>query len=127
MTQSYKELGTEIGKLVEEKQAAYGNSFDMSADFLKLLWPDGVPVESYGDMLCVIRIFDKLKRIATNKGWNGESPYKDLCGYGLLGLRKDMVANEKQIRPDDHPQGCPCLPCYKAAENRYGTNSRGIG
>jgi len=92
MIQSYEELGTEIGKLVEEKQAAYGNSFDMSGEFLKLLWPNGVPVESYGDMLCVIRIFDKLKRIATNKGWNGESPYKDLTGYGLLGLRKDIVA-----------------------------------
>lgn len=86
---SYKDLGTEVGELVESKQAAYGDSFNQCGEFLQLLWPNGVPIESYPDMLCVVRIFDKLKRIATNKEWNGESPYRDIVGYSLLGLMKD--------------------------------------
>jgi hypothetical protein len=46
-------------------------------------------------MLCVVRIFDKLKRIATNKDAFGESPYGDIIGYGLLGLHKDKLAGRK--------------------------------
>jgi len=85
----YTELAERIGKLVDEKNAAYGSSFDQAGDFLKLLYPDGIPVDSYTDMLCVVRIFDKLKRIATRKDAFGESPYGDIVGYGLLGLFKD--------------------------------------
>ena len=85
----YKELAERIGNLVDDKNAAYGSSFDQAGDFLKLLYPDGIPVDSYTDMLCVVRIFDKLKRIATRKDAFGESPYGDIVGYGLLGLYKD--------------------------------------
>lgn len=88
----YKELAEKIGNLVEQKNAAYGNSFDQAGEFLKLLYPNGIPPESYGDMLCVVRIFDKLKRIATKKDAFGESPYGDIIGYGLLGLNKDIEA-----------------------------------
>ena len=86
----YKALAEQIGNLVEQKNAAYGNSFDQAGEFLRLLYPNGIPPESYGDMLCVVRIFDKLKRIATKKDAFGESPYGDIVGYGLLGLHKDM-------------------------------------
>lgn len=92
----YKELAEQIGNLVEEKNAAYGNSFDQAGDFLRLLYPNGIPPESYGDMLCVVRIFDKLKRIATRKDAFSESPYGDIIGYGLLGLNKDLEANKKK-------------------------------
>ncbi len=36
-------------------------------------------------MLALVRIFDKMKRIATQKDAFGESPFKDIAGYGLLG------------------------------------------
>lgn len=91
----YKELAEQIGNLVEEKNAAYGNSFDQAGEFLRLLYPNGIPPEAYGDMLCVVRIFDKLKRIATNKDAFGESPWRDIIGYGLLGLHKDKLAEKK--------------------------------
>ena len=91
----YKELAEQIGNLVEEKNAAYGNSFEQAGEFLRLLYPNGIPPEAYGDMLCVVRIFDKLKRIATNKDAFGESPYGDIIGYGLLGLHKDKLAGRK--------------------------------
>lgn len=79
----YKELAEQIGNLVEEKNAAYGNSFDQAGEFLRLLYPNGIPPEAYGDMLCVVRIFDKLKRIATNKDAFGEDPKSDLLGLAI--------------------------------------------
>ena len=85
----YKKKAKRIGKLVESKNAAYGNSFEVSGDILRILWPNGIPVGSYTDVACVVRIVDKLKRIATNKDFNGESPYLDISGYGILGAVKD--------------------------------------
>ena len=99
----YTELAEKIGKLVDEKNAAYGSSFDQAGDFLKLLYPDGIPVDSYTDMLCVVRIFDKLKRIATRKDAFGESPYGDIVGYGLLGLYKDGGSQEVENAEPDAP------------------------
>jgi len=85
----YEKIGLDVGKLVDEKQKAYGNSFGKAGDFLKLLYPDGIQPEQYGDALTLVRIFDKQMRIATMKDAFGESPYRDIAGYGLLGVRKD--------------------------------------
>ena len=86
---NYELLGRSIGSLVDEKQAAYGNSFGKTGDFLKLLYPDGIRPDQYGDALALVRIFDKQMRIATDKDALGESPYRDIAGYGLLGAAKD--------------------------------------
>lgn len=83
------EIGEEIGKLTAEKNIAYGDSANTSAEALKLLWPTGIPVDCYDDALLVVRIWDKMKRIATDKGALGESPYRDIGGYAILGAQKD--------------------------------------
>lgn len=101
----YTDLAEKIGKLVDDKNAAYGSSFDQAGDFLKLLYPNGIPVDSYTDMLCVVRIFDKLKRIATRKDAFGESPYGDIVGYGLLGLYKDGGSQKvENAEPESQPE-----------------------
>jgi hypothetical protein len=82
---SFLETATQIGNLVEEKNAAYGSSFAKAGDFLKLLYPDGLKPEQYTDALLLVRIFDKQMRIATAKDALGESPYRDIAGYGILG------------------------------------------
>lgn len=94
MTNKYEELGKQIGALVGEKNVAYGDSFGQVGSFLQILYPNGIPVESYTDALCIVRIFDKLKRIATHKDAFGESPYRDIAGYALLGTIKDELAKE---------------------------------
>ena len=95
----YEIIGAEIGKLVDEKQKAYGDSFSQSEQFLHLLYPKGIPVSAYGDVLTIARIWDKLKRIATDKDAFGESPYKDIAGYAILGVGKkkagDVVWDEE--------------------------------
>ena len=85
----FVKLGMEIGKLVDDKNKAYGDSFSKCDQFLSLLYPDGIQVDQYGDALALVRIFDKQMRIATRKSAFGESPYGDIAGYGLLGVAKD--------------------------------------
>jgi len=93
---SYKELGAKIGALVDEKNKAYGSSFDDAGDFLRILYPQGISVSQYGDALALVRIFDKMKRIATDKDAFGESPYADIAGYGLLGLKKSRKTKDNK-------------------------------
>lgn len=85
----FEKIGTEIGKLVDEKNRAYGSSFAKSEKILKVLYPNGVQPEQYKDMLATVRIVDKLFRIATKKDAFGESPFKDIAGYGILGVASD--------------------------------------
>ena len=85
MTSTYQELGSAIGAIVDQKNKSYGSSFAKAGDFLRLLWPDGVPAHRYEDLLLLARIFDKQMRIATDKDALGESPYADIAGYGTLG------------------------------------------
>lgn len=89
--ESLASLATSLGLLLEEKNKAYGSSFDDTGSFLKLLYPQGIEPDQYGDALALVRIFDKMKRIATNKDAMGESPFQDLAGYGILGLRRTLL------------------------------------
>lgn len=89
----YIKTAKEIGELVTEKNRAYGDSHNKSAEFLKILFPNGVPVEQYNDMLTMVRVFDKQMRIATDKDALGESPWRDIMGYALLKVA-DQEENE---------------------------------
>ena len=87
---SFVDIAENIGCLVQEKNAAYGDSFGQSEKILKVLFPNGVKSDQYKDMLAITRVFDKLFRIATKKDAFGESPWKDICGYAILGIANDL-------------------------------------
>lgn len=88
-------------KLVAKKNKAYGNSFEDSAHFLKLLYPNGVKIKDYQSMLTLTRIFDKMKRIATDPDYGGEEPWRDINGYSLLELiSKSKTKEEDTIAGD---------------------------
>lgn len=92
-TKSFTELAAGIGELVEHKNKAYGSAFDRAGDFLRVLYPEGIKPDQYKDMLCIVRVFDKLMRIATSYEGTEEKKvdaYSDLMGYGLLGLRASL-------------------------------------
>ena len=80
----YAALGLELGKLVDEKNRAYGASFSKSGAVMRILYPSGIQPEQYDDALAVVRIIDKLFRVASKKDAFGESPGLDIAGYGLL-------------------------------------------
>lgn len=91
---SFESIAIEVAALVSEKHIAYGNSFGKAGDILKILYPNGVAIDQYTDMLTIIRMLDKLFRIATSKNAFQEDPFKDLLGYCLLALKKE--ADEKE-------------------------------
>lgn len=88
---TYEELGRAIGATVNVKQQAYGDSYGRAGAVLRLLFPEGVPLTAYDDMLAIVRVVDKLFRLATSAGWTDlleESPWHDIAGYGLLGAMR---------------------------------------
>ena len=80
----YETIAIKIGQLVDEKNKAYGDAFNKSNEFLEILYPNGVQPEQYSDMLAIVRVFDKLMRIATDKEALGENPWSDVGEYGIL-------------------------------------------
>ena len=89
--QTFKEIGTKIGQVVEEKNSAYGSSFAESHKILEVLYPNGIKPEQYTDALAIIIVIDKLFRIANKKDAFGESPWKDIAGYAILGVANDKL------------------------------------
>lgn len=83
---AFEGIAEQVAKLVTEKNIAYGNSFAETYDFLILLYPTGIQPEQYDDMLTIVRVWDKLKRIATDKDALGENPWRDVMGYALLAV-----------------------------------------
>jgi hypothetical protein len=106
---TFTQIGTGIGELVQEKNTAYGSSFAVAGNFLRLLFPAGVPPDRFDDALLMVRIFDKQMRIATDKDAFGESPYADIAGYGILGVqlhqqRKDSATWQGSAKGPDAKQ-----------------------
>lgn len=93
---NYEDLGKSVGRLVSEKQEAYGDSFGKSHQILKVLYPEGVKPEQYVDLLTICRVVDKLFRLATDPSYGDESPWRDICGYSLLSMGKDGRENNKE-------------------------------
>jgi hypothetical protein len=94
--QSFVDIGVRVGELVKEKNQAYGDSFSRATEILEVLYPNGVKAHQFRDMLAVIRVIDKLFRLATRKDAYDESPWNDIAGYALLGI----AADEKEAAAD---------------------------
>ena len=94
----FVEIGNRIGELVRQKNTAYGDSFSRATDILEVLYPGGVKPHQYRDMLAVIRVIDKLFRLATRKDAFGESPWNDIAGYALLGIAADEKDNRVGLK-----------------------------
>lgn len=90
--ESYEAIGANIGRLVTQKQAQYGDSFGTAPKILTLLYPDGVKLDQYDSLLTVVRVLDKLKRVATAHPSDKESPWEDITGYSILELAKKIRA-----------------------------------
>lgn len=91
---SYVDIGKSIGKLVTEKQAAYGDAFGRSGAVMRILYPDGIPHEKMDDSLTVLRILDKFFRITTDRDALGESPWRDIAGYAVLAVKRQEGAGQ---------------------------------
>ena len=91
----YQEIGEDIGKLVQEKNEAYGDSFGQACRIPEVLYPVGIHPSQYRDALAITRVIDKLFRLANKKDAFGESPWRDICGYSILGVANDESDSKK--------------------------------
>lgn len=88
-------IAERTASLVKEKNAAYGSSFEDSVTIMRLLYPKGISVEQLEDSLAIVRVLDKLKRIATKKDAFNENPWQDILGYALLSLERSERGGTK--------------------------------
>jgi len=95
-------LGAEIGSLVATKQAAYGDSFGKSGKVVQILYPHGIASEQIDDSLTIVRMIDKLFRIATDKDALGEDPYRDVLGYSVLSIRRLRMERAENGEAQDY-------------------------
>ncbi len=92
----YARRGRELGALVEEKNAAYGDAGMVVAGCMKLLYPNGISFDQITDALYTVRVMDKLCRIANRKNAFGENPWSDVGGYGILcSVNEERVAERR--------------------------------
>ncbi len=111
----FQRIGTDTGALVERKNAAYGNSFATCGAALKLLYPEGLRPEQMADALLLVRIWDKMMRIATARTAMGENPYQDIAGYGILGVAMHTTGS--------HTPGAEQEACGSVSEQDAGNQS----
>lgn len=86
----YAQEAINLAELITKKQVAYGDSFGQSKRIIEVLYPRGIAPEQYQDALAIIRIIDKLFRIANKKFAFEEDPWQDIAGYALLSFVQQM-------------------------------------
>jgi hypothetical protein len=87
--QRFRELGQELGILVAQKDAAYGQAIPKAAAMLRILYPEGIPAERYEEASLTWEVLIKLCRInCGNKEAFEENPWRDIGGYALQGMAR---------------------------------------
>ena len=94
MKNKFTDIADSVANTVHVKQEAYGDSFGKSGECLRQMDPHGIKEEQYDDLLTITRILDKLFRIANNPTAFDENPYKDIVGYGLLGMNRHYNSSD---------------------------------
>jgi len=84
----FHEIAADLADLLARKREAYGNNLSAAPVILEQLYPDGVKVSEYQTLLLIVRILDKLSRLANGGGRFalGEDAWKDIAGYALCAL-----------------------------------------
>ena len=106
MANKYTKIATKIGKLVDEKNKAYGNSVNNTERILKVfLEPysnnDGtytIPAEMIDVIARQARVIDKQARIFSNPKGDlmDEDPNKDIAGYSIIAYAEKGGKNEEK-------------------------------
>jgi hypothetical protein len=113
---TYAEIAKQVAELVEEKEKAYGSSFYKAGAVLAILYPNGIVPEQLDDALTIVRVVDKLFRIATDRDAFGEDPWRDVLGYALLSVARRERQKAKDESPDRSCPDCDCTlrePIYR--------------
>ena len=82
-----KQTASDVAIIVEEKNREYGSAFQKVSHILSVLFPNGIPTSKYHDVAILVRVLDKICRIASANDKNvKKDAWLDITGYGLLRL-----------------------------------------
>ena len=99
-------VGLEGARITIERNKKYGDAVRKTLGILEELYPDGIQPNQYSDLLLLVRVLDKLIRIASytpdRRAADDESPWADVRGYGILGEEKDLDPKETGLEPGEY-------------------------
>lgn len=88
------------------KNRKYGDAVRKTVEILKILYPEGIRPDQYSDLLLLVRVQDKMVRIASytpeRRELDDESPWADVRGYGILGEEKDLDPDMEGLLPGEY-------------------------
>ena len=97
--EQYEEIALKAANLVAAKNDAYGDSLSKMAQILELLYGETIPKEKYEELHYIVRILDKVSRVASgNKDAFEENPFEDIMGYALNKLAHSQYKNNRVLR-----------------------------
>lgn len=99
-TKAITDVGLKVTKITAEKNLAYGDSAVVTEGILRNLFPDGIPVEKYRNALLIVRVQDKMVRLAQGEpGAFEEDEWEDVAGYGILGAAIGRFEQQEEAAP----------------------------
>lgn len=90
-----KDFFQNLEDVFNKKSEEYGDTDLKVGRMMDILYPEGVPLEQYGDFLFSLKILEKISRLSS-KNISEEARadlMQDLAGYGILGTYNKRVAN----------------------------------
>jgi len=91
----FLKTATDLGRLLNEKNRQYGNSYIIVPDILRILYPTSIKPGQYGDALTIVRILDKISRRAAGNSDAAED-WRDIGGYGVVKLAEVEEKNNEK-------------------------------
>lgn len=89
-----REIGVFVTRNTIDKNQKYGDAARKVTALLYELYPDGIAPDQYPNALLLIRLLDKVVRLAAytpdRLAADDESPWVDVAGYGVLGAELAM-------------------------------------
>lgn len=101
-----RKAGVFVTKNTIDKNRKYGDAARKVTDLLYTLYPEGIRPDQYPNALLLIRLLDKVVRLASytpeRQNEDDESPWVDVAGYGLLGAELFMLLEEQGLEPGEY-------------------------
>lgn len=101
-----RKVGVFVTKNTIDKNRKYGDAARKVTALLYELYPDGISPDQYPNALLLIRLLDKVVRLASytpeSMAADDESPWIDVAGYGLLGGELFLPEKEEGLKPGEH-------------------------
>jgi len=93
MNRDLKKICEIVSEITQMKSESYHDAMHKYKNILKIMFPDGIPVDRYEHLYPCLRILDKVVRILTGKNLKGDDDYLDIAGYAMNMLDENKIKN----------------------------------